>query len=85
MNDMIKLLDKSSAIEAVNKLGEEDLSFLNRLIVERLRLIHQMKSSMTMKNFSAGDRVNFTDSSGKRVSGVVTRLNRKSVTVIADG
>lgn len=38
MNDSVKMLDKSSAVEAINKLNESDLRFLNRLIIERLKI-----------------------------------------------
>lgn len=31
----VKIVDRVSAIEAIKRLGEEDLLFLNRLIVER--------------------------------------------------
>ncbi|MDD5673179.1 MAG: hypothetical protein PHC61_03360 [Chitinivibrionales bacterium] len=85
MSEIIKLLDKNSAVEAVRKLGEDDLRFLNRLIIERLKLIHQARATNALAKFSAGDRVSFEDNTGGRLSGIVTRLNKKSVTVIADG
>jgi hypothetical protein len=53
--------------------------------MERLKLIHQAKSFHAMLNFSTGDKVSFEDNMGNHISGIITRLNRKSVTVIADG
>jgi len=35
----VKIVDRVSAVEAIKRLNEEDLLFLNRLIVERLKLI----------------------------------------------
>ena len=34
--DSVKIVDRLSAVEAIKRLNEEDLLFLNRLIVERL-------------------------------------------------
>ena len=83
MSELIKLLDKNSAVEAIRSLAEDDLRFLNNLIIERLKLIYQAKSFHAMAKFSAGDRVGFEDNTGNYISGIVARLNRKSVTIIA--
>jgi len=84
MNERLKLLDKTSAIEAVNKLGEEDLRFLNRLIIERLNILLQLKSSMHMTQFTVGDRVRFNSPSGEIKRGIIHRLNKKTVSIITD-
>ena len=41
----VKIVDRVSAVEAIKRLNEEDLLFLNRLIVERLKLIYEQISS----------------------------------------
>jgi hypothetical protein len=81
---MIKLLDKDSAIEAIQKLGVNDLRFLNSLIVERLKILYQMKSSIQMSSFSIGDKVNFQVSAGCVKRGIIHRLNKKTVTIITE-
>jgi hypothetical protein len=35
----VKIIDRISAFEAIKRMREEDLLFLNRLIVERINLI----------------------------------------------
>ena len=35
----VKIVDRLSAVEAINQMSEEDLVFLNRLIIERCKLI----------------------------------------------
>ena len=45
----VKNFDRISAVEAIKNLGEEDLRFLNDLIIERLNLIYQAKA--TRNNF----------------------------------
>jgi hypothetical protein len=39
--DRVVIVDRQSAVEAIKKLDENDLIFLNRIVVERLKLISQ--------------------------------------------
>jgi hypothetical protein len=78
------LKDRNTAMEAIRHLGEEDLRFLNRLIIERLKLIAQARSTALMTRFNIGDRVGFRAPSGEWKSGVVQKLNKKTVTVLTD-
>ncbi|OHB77886.1 MAG: hypothetical protein A2Z25_07910 [Planctomycetes bacterium RBG_16_55_9] len=78
------LKDRNSAAEAIRHLGEEDLRFLNRLIVERLKLIAQARSTALMSRFNIGDRVGFQAPSGQWKSGVIQRLHKKTVSILTD-
>jgi hypothetical protein len=82
--DSVKIVDRLSAIEAIKRLNEEDLLFLNRLIVERLKLIAQARSTKLMIRFTRGDRVGFQTPDGRRLEGIVLRLNKKTVSVNTD-
>jgi hypothetical protein len=37
-------------------MGEEDLLFLNRMVVERLNLLAQARSTVQLAQFAEGDR-----------------------------
>lgn len=80
----VKIFDRVSAVEAIRQLGEDDLRFLNRLIVEHLKLLSQAKSTTLMARFGIGDRVCFQSPDGRELHGVVTRLNKKTVSVDTD-
>ena len=67
-----------------DKLTEAELTDLNRRIVERLRLLQQMRAHRQMLEFKIGDRVTFQADGRGTVEGMLTRYNRKSVTVITD-
>jgi hypothetical protein len=83
--DWLKLENKIGAAEAIRRLGEEDLLFLNQLIVARLKLISQARSTAFMASFSPGDRVSFqSPTTGETLPGTVFRLNKKSATVQTD-
>ena len=68
----------------IDKLTEEELIDLNHRIVERLRFLNQMRAHSQMLDFKIGDRVTFQPQGRPPVVGMLTRYNKKTVTVITD-
>jgi hypothetical protein len=68
----------------INRLTGAELIDLNHRIVARLRLLNQMRAHSEMLEFKIGDRVAFRPSGQGRVEGMLTRYNKKTVTVITD-
>ena len=68
----------------IDRLSEAELVDLNNRIVERLRLLNQMRAHAEMLEFRIGDRVSFQPQGKPAVMGMLTRYNRKTVTVITD-
>jgi hypothetical protein len=68
----------------IDTLTEPELIDLNHRIVERLRFLQQMRAHKQMLEFKIGDRVAFQADGRGKVEGMLTRYNRKSVTVITD-
>lgn len=69
----------------IDKLTEAELTDLNHRIVERLRLLQQMRAHADMLEFRIGDLVTFRGDGRDTVEGMVTRYNRKTVTVLTRG
>jgi len=69
----------------LSQLSEQELVVLNRQIVERLRFLQQMRAHARMLEFSIGDRVSFQPDGRPTLFGVLTRYNKKTVTVITEG
>jgi hypothetical protein len=65
-------------------LTEAELVDLNNRIVERLRFLNHMRAHAEMLEFKIGDRVSFQPAGRPLVIGMLTRYNRKTVTVITD-
>ncbi len=82
--ESFELADRAAAAEAIRRMNEEDLRFLNRLIVERLKLIGQARSTAMLAHFSVGDRVSFQSHTGERKTGVIVRLNKKTASIRTD-
>jgi acetyl-CoA carboxylase alpha subunit len=68
----------------IDRLTEAELIDLNHRIVERLRFLQQMRAHAQMLEFAIGDRVTFQPDAGPAVVGVITRYNRKTVTLIGE-
>jgi hypothetical protein len=68
----------------IDKLSEAELIDLNHRIVERLRFLSQMRAHSRMLDFKIGERVAFYPDGHPPIFGIVTRYNRKTVTVITD-
>jgi len=69
----------------IDALTEAELVDLNNRVVERLRFLHQMRSHKRMLDFRIGDRVAFQPEGRPLLSGILTRYNKKTVTVVTDG
>ena len=68
----------------IDKLSEEELIDLNNRIVARLRFLNQMRAHSQMLDFKIGDRVTFHPEGRAPLFGMITRYNKKTVTVITD-
>ena len=68
----------------IDQLTEAELIDLSHRIVERLRFLNQMRAHAEMLECKIGDRVTFQPPSQGQVEGMLTRSNKKTVTVITD-
>jgi hypothetical protein len=66
----------------LTKLSEDELITLNRRIVERLQLMRSARSLTQLAKFSVGMVVEFDTDDGRRMSGTVARLNRRTATIM---
>ena len=66
----------------IDRLSEEELIDLNNRVVERLRFIRQAHAHHAMLQFRIGEVVAFEPDGRGRIEGVITRYNKKSVTVL---
>jgi hypothetical protein len=68
----------------IDQLSEAELIDLNNRIVARLRFLQQMRAHVEMLEFKIGDRVSFQPPGHGTVEGMLTRYNKKTVTVVTD-
>ena len=68
----------------IDHLTEPELIDLNEKIIQRLRMIRQMRAHVQMMGYRIGERVWFQTDRAETVRGTVVRYNKKSVTVITE-
>ncbi|MEK6700140.1 MAG: hypothetical protein AABZ10_14000 [Nitrospirota bacterium] len=68
----------------ITVLSEDELIDLHRRIVERLRFLSQTRAHHKMLEFKVGDRVIFKPDDRPTLIGVLTKYNKKTVTVITE-
>ena len=68
----------------IDRLTEDELIDLHNRVVARLRLLAEMRAHSKMLEFRIGDRVAFQPDGRPPIIGVLTRYNRKSVTVVTE-
>jgi hypothetical protein len=66
----------------IDKLNEADLIDLNNRVVARLKFLRDMRAHAHMLDFSIGETVSFQPEGHPLLTGIVTKYNRKTVTVI---
>jgi hypothetical protein len=66
----------------VTKLSEDELTELNRRIVERLQLLRSARNLVQLGQFSVGMVVEFDTGDGRTISGTIARLNQRTATVV---
>ncbi len=68
----------------IDGLTEAELVDLNNRVVERLKFLRHMRAHSQMLEFSIGDRVSFQPEGRPPQIGMLTRYNKKTVTVITE-
>ena len=68
----------------IDKLTEQELIDLNNRVVARLKFLRDMRAHASMLEFSIGERVTFQPDGQPPLIGIITKYNRKSVTVITE-
>src|ERR1700732_4261109 len=68
----------------IDQLTESELIELNQKIVQRLRIIGQMRAHVRMLDFKIGERVWFQSEREEIIRGVLVMYNSKSVTVVTN-
>lgn len=71
-------------VDLIDAMSEEGLISLHNMIIDRIRLLQRQRAKQSMLHFRIGDIVNFKTNEGEEITGVLVRMNKKSVTVHAE-
>lgn len=62
-------------------LSNHELTILNKMVVERIRLMHKAGALVYMSKLNIGDRVSWNGSDGIVRTGIIIRLNHKTASI----
>lgn len=65
----------------IKTLGEPELIYINRLVIERLKLLSQERSTKQMMNFNIGEKVSFVTPDGIKKTGIISKINKKTASI----
>lgn len=68
----------------ISKLSLQELRELNLEIQERFEYLKQAESYKALAKLEVGDTVSFQTHEGETIRGTIMRLNKKSVTIVAE-
>ena len=68
----------------IDQLTEFELTDLNHRIVARLRMFAQLRAHTSMLEFKVGERVSFDSEDGRRITGMLVRYNKNTVSLVTD-
>jgi hypothetical protein len=68
----------------IDRLTESELTDLNHRIVARLRMFTQLRAHTSMLEFKIGERVSFESEDRRRITGILVRYNKKTVSLVTD-
>lgn len=68
----------------IESLSYDELHQLNRLIVDRIKILRASKTCLEMQQFNLGNKVEFFTDEGERIAGTVAKLNKKTVGIVTD-
>lgn len=68
----------------IDQLSEPELVDLNHRIVARLNLLRQLNAHASMLEFRIGEHVRFHPEGGPPVTGMITRYNKKTVSIVTE-
>jgi hypothetical protein len=68
----------------IDAMTESELIDLDHRIVARLRFLRQIEAHATMLEFRIGEQVTFHPDGRPPVTGMITRYNKKTVSIVTD-
>jgi hypothetical protein len=65
----------------LKELTQYELTILNKMVVDRIKLMHKAGALISMAGLRIGDRVSWNGSDGIARTGIIIRLNSKTASV----
>ncbi|NQT61228.1 MAG: hypothetical protein HQ557_19855 [Bacteroidetes bacterium] len=84
MNTTIDKTTITRIEDFIKTLSVNELVYMNKIVVERAKMLRQIETFEPMTNFVIGDRVQFRDTYGTVLTARVIKMNKKTISVITN-
>lgn len=76
-----QLIDKTDTF--MEGLSIEELCFINKVVVDRIKYLQKANALFDMAKFRAGETVSFNNGSGF-ITGRITKFNQKTISIVTE-
>ena len=66
----------------IKELDIDELILLNKLVVERIKILGQVETSNAMQKFNIGEWVKFEDNNNNLIEGKIIKINKKTILIL---
>jgi hypothetical protein len=71
-------------LAAIDQMDMQDLIMLDRIIVERVKLLNRVDTLNRQAQFRAGMSVTFLDNQGAPLCGIILKMNPRTVSIMTE-
>jgi bacterioferritin (cytochrome b1) len=66
----------------IKTLTVDELISLNKMVVERIKVLNQIETSQAMKKYNIGEWVSFVVNNNNTIEGKVIKINKKTISIL---
>lgn len=71
--------------EFIKGLSIDELISLNKMVVERIKVLNQIETSNAMRKYNIGECVEFEDNNNQIIKGRIIKINKKTISILTNG
>lgn len=71
--------------EFIKGLSIDELISLNKMVVERIKVLNQIETSNAMRKYNIGESVKFKDNNNQIIEGKIIKINKKTISILTNG
>jgi predicted transcriptional regulator len=68
--------------EFIKGLSIDELMTLNKMVVERIKVLNQIETSNAMRKYNIGEWVKFENNKRQIIEGRIIKINKKTISII---
>lgn len=75
-------MKKTKIEDFIKELNIDELILLNKMVVERIKILSQVETSNAMQKYNIGEWVKFEDNNNRLIEGKIIKINKKTISIL---